>query len=179
MSSAIKNVLCKTCLIVIIGFTFVTVSHAHAQPQIVDLRVDGDNGLPGGDGLTWGTAYQYLQDALTRAEELVQDPNITVRLWVAATVPSNPYRPDRDANNEGGTGLRESTFLLNFNNVQVLGGFVGNEIDPDDRDPALYETVLSGDITNPLEGECGEGDGSQETCRFSFVFSPIFHGFPV
>ncbi len=76
MSSTIKNVLCKTCLILIIGFTFLTVSHAHAQPQIVDLRVDGDNGIPAGDGLTWATAFQFLQDALTEAASIA-DPDTT------------------------------------------------------------------------------------------------------
>ena len=165
MSSTIKNVLRKTCLILIIGFTFLTVSHAQAQQQTVVLRVDGDDGLavpnPPDPGDTWSNAYKYLPDALDRAEFLIlNDPQVdAVDLWVASTDPSNPYRPDRDAANEGGTGDRESTFLLNFNNVQVLGGFLGNETDPADRDPALYETVLSGDITFPLEDVCGPGNG--------------------
>lgn len=184
MSSTIKNVLCKTCLILIIGFTFLTASYAHAQQQTVVLHVDGDNGLavpnPPDPGDTWSNAYKYLQDALDRAEFLIlNDPQVdAVDLWVASTDTSNPYRPDRDANNEGGTGLRASTFLVDFNNVQLLGGFPPGGGDLADRDPALYDTVLNGDITNLLEGVCRERDDSQESCYFSLVFPPSFQGCP-
>ena len=127
MSSTIKNVLCKTCLILIIGFTFLTASYAHAQPQTVVLHVDGDNGLavpnPPNPGDTWTNAFKYLQDAIARAAVLA-DFETTVEIWVAATDASNPYLPDRDAANPGGTGARTSTFLVNFNNVHLLGGFV-------------------------------------------------------
>ena len=170
MSSTIKNVLCKTCLILIVGFTFLTASYAHAQQETVVLRVDGDNGSlppPQGiaDGTAWGTAaFRLLQDALAEAEEiLVLDPNTPVHLWVAATILSNPYRPDRDAANPGGTANPNATFLLDFNNIRLLGGFAGNEIDPDDRDPALYETVLSGELGacgDPIAGNCFEENGS-------------------
>ena len=121
----------------------------------LDLRVDGDNGSPTGDGLGWGLdAYKYLQDALADAADA--PPRTTVRLWVAATDPINPYRPDRDANNPFGTKDRNATFLLDFNNVQVLGGFNGTETDADDRDPAVNITVLSGRLN--LFGACGDPD---------------------
>ena len=118
--------------------------------QFLDIRVDGDNGSATGDGSGWGLdAYKYLQDALADAAD--PPPGVTVRLWVAATNPSNPYRPDRDAANPDGTEDRDSTFLLNSNNVQLLGGFPPGGGDLADRDPALYETVLTG----VLRPECG------------------------
>lgn len=128
----------------------------HAQQQTAVVHVDGDNGVPdppnfGQDG--WGSnAYEFLQDALEAAEILIDDPNIdTIQLWVASTDPSNPYVPDRDAAIPGGTGDPRSTFLVNFNNVQLLGGFPPGGGDLDDRNPALYETVLSG----VLQPGCG------------------------
>ena len=123
--------------------------------QFLDLRVDGDNGSPTADGSGWGLdAYKYLQDALADAAD--RPPGATVRLLVAATDPSNPYRPDRDAANPYGTGDRDSTFLLNFSNVQLLGGFPPGGGDLADRDPALYETVLSG-LLQPLCGDPNAG----------------------
>ncbi len=120
--------------------------------QFLDLRVDGDNGSPTGDGSGWGLdAYKYLQDALADAAD--HPPDVTVRLLVAATDPSNHYRPDRDAANPDGTADRGSTFLLNFSNVQLLGGFPPGGGDLEDRDPALYETVLSG-----LLAQCGDSN---------------------
>ena len=44
-------------------------SAAHAQTVI---HVD-DDASPGGDGLTWATAYIYLQDALAAAADLAHD----------------------------------------------------------------------------------------------------------
>ena len=151
MSWSTANFMRQLRLVLIVISTLLL--HQSVFGQTVILRVDGDIVSAGGDGSGWGAdAFKFLQDALTEAEALLDvDPNTPVRLWVAATVPSNPYVPDRDAANPGGTGLRASTFLLNFNNVQILGGFVGNESDPDDRDPALYETVLSG----VLQPGCG------------------------
>ena len=111
--------------------------------QFLDLRVDGDNGSPTGDGSGWGLdAYKYLQDALADAAD--PPPGATVRLLVAATDPSNPYRPDRNAANPDGTGDRDSTFLLDFDNVQLLGGFP-----PGGGDLAVRHTCLSGFLRSP------------------------------
>ncbi len=124
--------------------------------EFLDLRVDGDNGSPTADGSGWGLdAYKYLQDALADAAD--RPPGATVRLLVAATNPGNPYRPDRDAANPYGTGDRDSTFLLNFSDVQLLGGFPPGGGDLADRDPALYETVLTG-VLDPLCGAPNAGD---------------------
>ena len=123
MSSTIKNVICKTCLILIIGFTFLLATHAHAQIQAIEIRVDGDDGLAVPNlpdpGDTWTNAFKYLQDAIDRAEFLLlNDPTTPVHLWVAATDLSNPYVPDRSAANPGGTADLDATFLLDTNNIR-------------------------------------------------------------
>ena len=111
------------------------------------LRVDGDNESPPGDGLSWPTAFKYLQDALADAPSHLPD---TVQIWVAATGPGNPYRPDRSAADPDGTRDRDATFRL-FPKVELYGGFLGvghpngvGETDLDQSNPELNETVLTG-----------------------------------
>ena len=163
MSTLSTKILRLLCLIV--GLLLLLFAPRTALAQFLDLRVDGDNGSPTGDGSDWGLdAYKYLQDALADAAD--PPPGTTVRLWVAATIPINPYVPDRDAAIPGGSGLRASTFLLDFNNVQLLGGFPLGGGDLADRDPAVHITVLSGEISEPLAcgdpnaGSCFEANGT-------------------
>jgi hypothetical protein len=96
---------------------------------------------PGGDGLSWQTAFQDLRSALSLATE---DPSIT-EIWVAA----GTYRPDRGQLN------RDDSFIL-ISGVALYGGFAGNESDLDDRDPDANPTILSGD----LQGDDQPGFGS-------------------
>ena len=108
---------------------------ALAQPIIY---VDDDAPL-GGDGASWQTAYTYLQDALAAAESGDE-------IRVAAGM----YRPDQDAANPNGMGSRSATFAL-VNGVALRGGYQGCPSgdcsgDPDERDIAAHETVLSGDL---------------------------------
>ena len=98
-----------------------------------------DDAPPAGDGLTWETAYRFLQDALSFAS----DPGNGV---TEIRVGQGTYPPDRDETNRGGTGDREATFQL-INGVAIKGGFAGlGAEDPDERDIEMYETVLTGDL---------------------------------
>ena len=121
--------------IVLIGFVS---SAAQAGPV---LHVD-DQAPPSGDGLSWNTAYRFLQDALTTAS----GGGIT-EIHVAQGV----YKPDQDETNPTGSCPpgpcdRAATFQL-INGVAVRGGYAGvGAPDPDARDIALYETILSGDL---------------------------------
>ena len=55
------------------------------------------------------------------------------------------YRPDRNSANPNGSGDRGARFEL-LNGVSLKGGFAGfGAPNPDQRDIALYETILSGD----------------------------------
>jgi hypothetical protein len=98
-------------------------------------HVDDDAPL-GGDGLTWDTAFQFLQDAL----------------WVASAgdevyVAGGSYQPDQDEAGNVTPGDREATFQL-VNGVALYGGYAGlaDPSSPGNRDIRLYETTLSGDL---------------------------------
>ncbi|UCG57095.1 MAG: right-handed parallel beta-helix repeat-containing protein [Phycisphaerales bacterium] len=87
------------------------------------------------DGSSWVDAFNYLQDALAAAESGDQ-------IRVAEGV----YGPDEDTAHPDGTGNRSATFQLK-DGVAIYGGYAGfGEPDPDARDIALYETILSGDL---------------------------------
>ncbi len=101
------------------------------------LYVD-DDAPPGGNGLSWQTAYRFLQDAMTDAGG---GGIAEIR------VGEGTYKPDRDEANPNGTGIREARFQL-VSGVALLGGFAGiGSPDPDERDIVLYETILNGDLT--------------------------------
>ncbi|MGD2108695.1 MAG: right-handed parallel beta-helix repeat-containing protein [Phycisphaerae bacterium] len=109
---------------------------AHAQTII---HVDDDASV-GGDGATWETAFKYLQDALATA---ASDDEIRVA--------AGTYKPDQD---EGGTvskGDRLASFGL-LRDVGLYGGYRGcpdgdcQGGDPNERDLAVYESFLDGDL---------------------------------
>jgi hypothetical protein len=104
-----------------------------------DVRFVDDDAPLGGDGLTWGTAYRFLQDALTEAG---LDPDIT-----EIRIGRGSYRPDLD---EGGVHTpldRSATFHMRHDLV-IAGGYRGLTFggDPDDRDLVLFASVLTGDL---------------------------------
>jgi hypothetical protein len=102
--------------------------------QAVALYVDDDAPI-GGDGSTWDEALRFLQDAL-----LAAGPGVRVK------VAGGIYRPDASSAHPDGTGDRETSFIL-ADGVRILGGYAGQgAADPDERNPDLYETMLSGDL---------------------------------
>jgi hypothetical protein len=85
---------------------------------------------PGGDGLSWETAFRDLQDALLSAlpgEEI----------WAA----TGTYEPTTD-------GDRSVSFVMK-EGVGIYGGFAGFEESRDERDWVANPTILSGDIGAP------------------------------
>ncbi len=120
---------------------------AGVQPGVslvyyVDADANGNN-----DGSSWTDAFVYLQDALAAAEERT---NIRVA--------QGTYRPDLGIGIT--TGDREATFHLE-SGVIIKGGCAGfGETDPNDRDVAAYETILSGDLNG--DDESG-GDKSENS----------------
>jgi parallel beta-helix repeat protein len=97
------------------------------------IYVDDDANV-GGDGQTWGTAYKYLQDGLSAAGGGDE-------IWVA----EGTYRPDCSSANPDGTSDAAATFRLK-NGVAIYGGFPAGGGDWDDRLPAIYQTVLTGEL---------------------------------
>jgi len=112
------------------GFSITTLSAvasicATAALQAQVVYVD-DDALPGGDGSSWATAYNDLQDALAATS--------TGEIWVAAGF----YTP-------GPPGDEASSFHMK-NNVAIYGGFAGTETARDQRDWNANVTTLSGDV---------------------------------
>lgn len=101
-----------------------------AQERASRVGFVRDDASGGGDGATWATAFDDLQDALDAA-----DAGDLEQIWIAG----GSYRPDR------GTGDRDDSFRL-VSGVAVIGGFRGDVEDPSDLDRANETTVLSGVI---------------------------------
>lgn len=89
------------------------------------------------DGSSWENAITWLQDAL----ELAVDGD-------EIRVAEGSYRPDQTGSILVGD-WRTLTFHLK-NGVTLEGGYAGyGEPDPDQRDIAAYESILTGDIGTP------------------------------
>ncbi len=112
------------------------------------IYVDQDAvGFPA-NGTNWLRAYRNLQDALAAA-----GPGTEIR------VAEGVYTPDEGA----GLTLGDRTASFDIpDGVLVRGGYVGyGAINPNARDVAAYETVLSGDLnSDDLWGILNRGDNS-------------------
>ena len=92
------------------------------------------NATAGGDGSSWETAFNYLQDAL--------DVTVSGRgdqVWIA----QGTYYPD------DGTNVTEGDRLASFiikDQVALYGGFIGIETDLAQRNWESNPTILSGEI---------------------------------
>ncbi len=106
-----------------------------AAGGIIRVNHTASSNGPGTD-LLWADAFDNLHDALVFAKA-----NGGCEIWVAqgtgtSYVPSNTPLG-------GNTPSRQRTFYIDFD-VQVYGGFIGNEVNRWDRDFVNNETVLSG-----------------------------------
>jgi hypothetical protein len=89
---------------------------------------------PAAMGARGNEALRFLQDALLAAGPGDREGSGGI------------YRPDASSAHPDGTGDRETSFVL-ADGVRILGGYAGpGAADPDERDPDLYETILSGDL---------------------------------
>jgi hypothetical protein len=91
----------------------------------------------GGNGLTWGTAFQTVQPAINAASATLDAQGNPDEVWIAEGVYVTP--------NNGG-------YIIN-KPLRVYGGFKGTELDHDHRLGTFLKTVLEGDIGldgNPL-----------------------------
>ena len=124
----------STLVVAAVVTTTLVSSMAQAQIRYVD-----DGASLGGDGLTWGTAYRFLQDALAFA-------SVPANGVTEIRVAQGTYLPDRsEADPDGsctpGPCNRAATFQL-INGVALRGGFAGiGAPDPDAQD-ILFETIV-------------------------------------
>ncbi len=156
-------------------------------PVLADtiLYVDDDAPL-GGDGQSWETAYRFLQDGLSVAAAMVEqeepDPDtgtggqgsrslmnvksVVDPCSVEIRVAQGVYRPDCNEAFPEGSGVRDASFEL-VSGMVFKGGYAGlTGADPNVYDPALYRTVLSGDlagddllVADPCDFVAQEGEG--------------------
>jgi hypothetical protein len=95
------------------------------------IHVDA-SATPGGDGQSWNTAFDNLQDALAVAVTGVE-------VWLADGV----YYP----NVSTGSSPQDQTLTFTLiEGVNLYGGFAGNETELGQRNPETNITILSGDI---------------------------------
>lgn len=113
------------------GLVAIGLCVAISQGQVQTLYVD-DSVDVSGDGLSWDTALQTIDEALALA-----DTGTTIRVGEGTYTPALPeVRQDP----------REATFLL-IDGVILEGGYAGvGADDPNDRGCLSYPTVLSGDL---------------------------------
>ncbi|HEX3165852.1 MAG TPA: MopE-related protein [Chitinophagaceae bacterium] len=93
------------------------------------------NAPSGGDGTSWATAFNKLQDAISQANSCAGISEI----WVA----QGTYYPDEGG---GKTDNDRSASFTMRNNLSIYGGFFGNETQLSQRILTNNETILSGDI---------------------------------
>ena len=98
-----------------------------------------NSATPGGDGFTWTSAFQDLQDALDIT--VAAPPGLVSEIRIAGGTYTH-IRADLDPND-----ARTATFQL-INSVALYGSYAGqgDPNNPDTRDIDLYETILSGDL---------------------------------
>jgi predicted outer membrane repeat protein len=94
------------------------------------------SGSKNGDGQSWKTAFNSLQDAINSA---YSDGGGEV--WLAVGV----YKPTSNKN-------RDASFILK-NGVAVYGGFSGIELNKTERDYKKNKTILSGNIGDENSAE--------------------------
>lgn len=113
------------------------------------------NAADGGDGNSWATAFNKLEDALGSA-------NDGDAVWVAA-----------------GTYTGDATFFVN-ENISLLGGFAGTETSADEADPENNTTTLSGDLNGddmPSDSLGGRADNFRVMAVDSLLSLVTIDGF--
>jgi len=128
-----------------------------------EIRFVDASASPGGDGLSWDTAYTELFLAL---DDAATDGTIC-EIWVA----DGTYSPDR------GGGDRSQSFDL-VDGVVVLGGFSGGEASQDQRDPSRNIAILTGDFNGDDDsGFRNRSDNARHVVSIRGSRSALLDGF--
>lgn len=123
-----------------------------ASAQAQEIRFVDDDAPDGGDGLSWSTAYNFLQDALAEAKSA---GGAITEIWVAQGL----YDP-------GGASNDTSKSFRLQPGLSVYGGFAGTETDKDQRNWHTYATILHGDLFgNDVPGSDGEDQSRDENSQ--------------
>lgn len=137
-----------------------TASHA----QVV-IYVDCERaGAPASDGASWATAFPHIADAFAEATTLSQGGAADIEIWVA----DGEYAADGGSRTVGGTvtlgtGSRFDRLVIQVPGVSLLGGFAGDETLASQRDPAVNQTTITGDLLFNDDGsEASRGENAFE-----------------
>ena len=149
MFSCRKLPVCLLSLVFLLFFSLASPSHGAV------LRVKAD-AVGENNGSSWADAYTSLQAALAAA-------NSGDEIWVA----EGSYKPDASD--------RGVSFVLK-NGVALYGGFpeTGNP-SMEDRDPAAYPTILTGNIGDPGNHD----DNSYHVVYAENVTNAVLDGFTI
>jgi hypothetical protein len=147
----------------------VTVKEQDNEPTTGIVYVD-DDATGSRDGMSWDGAYSSLQDALRAA---VWNPQV----W-EIRVAEGIYRPDEGVRMVPND--RDAAFHLE-NGVRIIGGYAGlSAADPDVRNAALYETILSGDLAGDDRGFINNEENSYHVvCSEDTNETAVLDGFTV
>ena len=119
----------------------------------------------GGDGLSWETALQTIDDP--EVFTAACDCSLLAEVWVAA----GTYTPVAPG------GSRDSTFRIDGSLI-YYGGFAGWESSPAERDIAANPTILSGDLNGDDQpGFVNREDNVHTVVVFGNYTSPVIDGF--
>lgn len=96
------------------------------------VYVNKDSEISEPDGLSWSSSYKTIQDALNKAEDIVNNSDVDYcEVWVSA----GTYYVFE-------TSITDTIKLVPH--VGIFGGFVGTEIHLEERDTRTHATVLDG-----------------------------------
>jgi len=139
---------CNGMLLIILVLSMAGVGSAFGKVIYVDCDATGAN-----DGTSWPDAYTDLQDALD------EPPASGDEIRVA----EGTYPPSK----EDSPGVPLSKTFKLIDGVDIIGGYAGcGEPDPNERDVAVYETVLD-----------GGGEGIRVVYAYMLNNAPVLDGF--
>jgi len=123
--------------VVLVLLIIATSTSGHAA--IVRIYVDQSATSGQQNGGSWQNAYTDIESALEHARNL--PPTDFIDIWIAGGV----YKPSVDIGGSTNSGTANYTFYINAN-VNLHGGFAGNETLKSERVKYKHPTVLSGDV---------------------------------
>lgn len=137
MNKRLNFILCPVFILLLLATTFGPKQVVQAAGTTI-LYVDAD-ALGAADGSSWENAYPALQNALDWSNA---NGSTLYEIWIA----EGNYYPD-----DGGGRIdndRSESFRIEWNNVQIYGGFTGNETRREQRDWVAHPVYLSGDVVH-------------------------------